>query len=598
MIPILRVVSGICNLIYFSAKGYGGDNCPLKDDQTQQIVGLDRNEAGEGYVGQTCKFAGEEEEYVLGVLIGAYALAIFISYFMLQLTNRWGYEEFSEECEQVFGHFVGFRWIGIMSKQFNYGLTFLDFFTRHSMGIATFGTVYYGNAYYGLTAGSEQPKPSSPPHAAGAQNLWMDIWGPKGTNWKNITAADVLKEKCFMMDRALCLPNSTLAHSVTALKPNGTNCEFDAASSIPHCSVSESVTPIAPVYYYEDNAHWHELGDRFQNAIWVMLIGAGLLIVMTALVRAVRKVVHIYRAPAANAELQQPLREKMLQEMEEEDERKAREREAVHEFQAVIADGFGMAAGLFWYACFYWLLLWVLELLDPRGSSDWTELGDGIGGSNALGQYGPSSRSLYFVAVFLWAYMMELGLWCSKLVRFVLHWLQQELDLLCHIGIDPGTCSRKGCLNRWFGWKKNHINVAEIDKMNPVILTWAFGYLLFNLLRILVFNLLLNSSDQFKAWCEYGWTVRTPTYPSDYKDFSNIIDSSVTSALGFCVLMHAICLPIVAYGLHQSEVLKHDRRILRKMEGVFAIHMNQTVCYTHESDWTVCYTHEYLHLNT
>ena len=41
---------------------------------------------------------------------------------------------------------------------------------------------------------------------------------------------------------------------------------------------------------------------------------------------------------------------------------------ATEQSEAVVADALGMASGLFWYAVFYWLLLYLLEILDPVGS--------------------------------------------------------------------------------------------------------------------------------------------------------------------------------------------------------------------------------------
>ena len=69
--------------------GYGGDKCPNEESEPKQIVGMERQEAGEGYAGKTCKFAGEEESYADAVLVGAFVLALVIAYTGLHLATRW-----------------------------------------------------------------------------------------------------------------------------------------------------------------------------------------------------------------------------------------------------------------------------------------------------------------------------------------------------------------------------------------------------------------------------------------------------------------------------------------------------------------------------
>jgi len=155
---------------------------------------------------------------------------------------------------------------------------------------------------------------------------------------------------------------------------------------------------------------------------------------------------------------------------------------------------------------------------------------------------------MFLVAALLWPWLLSLGLWSSHQFHNVIVAIQ-------------------GCMDK-HKWLHEHVNITEAAELREVILSWSFGFLLFNILRVLVFQTMLDEGTTFEVWCAFGFTPFTPTYPTDYKFLPNIFGASITSAMGFMVLLHAVCLPVVAVMRHQERVLNATRMILRKMEGV------------------------------
>jgi len=354
-------------------------------------------------------------------------------------------------------------------------------------------------------------------------------------------------------------------------------CEYDDSEATPHCIFKDAVQGVMPMFLPMENGYWDELWSRSWELLVVIAVAVVVYLLLNRLLDlalwAIAWFQGVEEETAIVSQVADALRESTMSRTKTQsvklhnsqalkDEEEEMEEELRDGFQDLIADALGLACGMYMCNVVYWWMTMGLLCLDPAGSSGWSSQNGGFGGSNAVGEYAPGSTRIYLVALFLWPKVLQTGLLLVEMANNAVENLQIKFNICTANAQCWGFKFEEGSIL----YKLSNFGI--VIQLSTVTLTWGMGALLFNLVKVICFMMFLDNHKQFRAWCDYGFTAVTPTFPVDNDVLETHIDDSVLSSFGLCILLHAVCLPVVAYYSAQLEILEFDRWVLSRMEGV------------------------------